>query len=328
MNLQRLDADDAAAVAAALSFHQATHAADAPWDPPHTLRGFVSSLRYGWDGEPGEAWLLFEDGQVTGSLHLHFSQRDNTHMAGLGVSVHPDKRREGRGRALFEEGLARVRASGRRLVTTGTLDAEAPAAFATAMGFNRASIEVQRRQDLTEVDPARVEELRAHAAEAARDYTLIRLDGPVPDDLLDEVAEMSAAINDAPTDDLDIEDEVFDAKRVRGFEAAQEAAGNKLYHLIARLGTDGPLAGHTVVGRPVEQPEWAWQWDTAVLGAHRGHRLGMLLKADMVLWLLAAEPEIRWLDTWNAESNSHMIAVNEALGYRIVTRHLGWQRAV
>ncbi|MGW0229542.1 GNAT family N-acetyltransferase [Actinopolymorpha singaporensis] len=328
MKLQRLDPDDGAAVAATMTFLQAGRAADTPWDPPHTERGLVASLRYGWDGEPGEKWLLVEDGQVAGTLDLHFSQRDNTHMAYVGVSVHPDKRREGRGRALAEEGLARVRASGRRLAMGGTLDAEAPAAFAAAMGFAQASVEVQRRQDLTEVDSARVEELRARAAEAARDYTLIRMDGPVPDDLVDEVAEMAAAINDAPTDDLDIEDEVFDAKRVRGFEAAQEAAGNKLYRVIARRGTDGPLAGHTMVGVPAELPDWAWQWDTAVLGAHRGHRLGMLLKADMVTWLRAAEPSVRWLDTWNAESNAHMIGVNEALGYRIVTRHLGWQRAV
>jgi N-acetylglutamate synthase-like GNAT family acetyltransferase len=328
MNLHRLDPDDTAAVAAAMTFHETIRAVDSPWEPPQTERNFVSSLRNGWDGEPGESWLLTEDGQVTGTLHLHFAQRDNTHKASMGVTVHPDKRREGRGRALFEEGLARIRATGRRLAGAGTLDAPGPVAFATAMGFSRASVEVQRRQDLTEVDPARVEELRARAAEAARDYTLIRMEGPVPDDLLDEVAVMTAAINDAPTDDLDVEDEVFDGKRVRGFEAAQEAAGNKLYRVIARQGTDGPLAGHTLVGAPAELPEWAWQLDTAVLRAHRGHRLGLLLKADMVTWLRTAEPSVRWVDTWNAESNSYMIAVNEALGYRIVARHLDWQRDV
>ena len=35
-----------------------------------------------------------------------------------------------------------------------------------------------------------------------------------PDADFAALAEMTVAINDAPTDDLDIEDEVFDAKRV------------------------------------------------------------------------------------------------------------------
>jgi hypothetical protein len=32
------------------------------------------------------------------------------------------------------------------------------------------------------------------------------------------------------------------------------------------------------------------------------------------------------LDTFNAETNAHMIAVNEALGYRVLGRVLAWQR--
>jgi hypothetical protein len=36
--------------------------------------------------------------------------------------------------------------------------------------------------------------------------------------------------------------------------------------------------------------------------------------------------ELRWVDTGNAESNRHIIAINEALGYQIMARHLGWQR--
>ena len=40
---------------------------------------------------------------------------------------------------------------------------------------------------------------------------------------------MSAAINDAPTDDLDIEDEVFTPQRIRDYEHAQAARGYRLY---------------------------------------------------------------------------------------------------
>ena len=66
--------------------------------------------------------------------------------------------------------------------------------------------------------------------------------------------------------------------------------------------------------------------DTAVAAAHRGHRLGLLLKADVMRWLAGAEPQVATVDTWNAASNDHMIAVNERLGYRVMGSCPGYQR--
>jgi hypothetical protein len=66
-----------------------------------------------------------------------------------------------------------------------------------------------------------------------------------------------------------------------------------------------------------ETPEWANQAFTAVTRAHRGHRLGLLVKVAMAEMLLAAEPGVRWVETWNAASNRYMIAVNEMLGYEV-----------
>jgi hypothetical protein len=54
----------------------------------------------------------------------------------------------------------------------------------------------------------------------------------------------------------------------------------------------------------------------------------MLLKAGMVRWLAEAEPQVQTVDTWNAESNEHMIDVNEALGYRVLGRELVFQGPV
>jgi RimJ/RimL family protein N-acetyltransferase len=75
-----------------------------------------------------------------------------------------------------------------------------------------------------------------------------------------------------------------------------------------------------------ERPTLAEQHDTSVVRAHRGHRLGLLLKAEMLLWLAEAEPQLERIYTWNAESNGHMIAVNDRLGYRPMGRSLEFQR--
>jgi len=56
------------------------------------------------------------------------------------------------------------------------------------------------------------------------------------------------------------------------------------------------------------------------------HRLGLLLKIEMLRWLGDIEPQLRVLDTWNAATNAHMIGVNEQLGYRVVREGLEWQK--
>jgi hypothetical protein len=83
-----------------------------------------------------------------------------------------------------------------------------------------------------------------------------------------------------------------------------------------------------VVAVDGERPELGEQHDTSVVAAHRGHRLGLLLKLGMLHWLAEAEPQLREIDTWNAETNGHMIGVNELLGYRVMGRVLDYQRSI
>ena len=162
----------------------------------------------------------------------------------------------------------------------------------------------------------------------AGDYELLRFAGRTPDELMDDLARLTDAINDAPLDDLEIEDEVFSPDRIRAYETAQIESGFRFRRVVARHRDTGELAGHTVVTVDAERPEIGDQHDTAVAREHRGHRLGVLLKADMVRWLAEDEPQLATIDTWNAESNDHMIGVNDLLGYRIMGRALEFQRRI
>jgi hypothetical protein len=65
-----------------------------------------------------------------------------------------------------------------------------------------------------------------------------------------------------------------------------------------------------------------------VVRAHRGNRLGLLLKCELQQWIAAERPEVEATQTWNATDNHHMIAVNERLGCRLVAHHVGFRRAV
>jgi hypothetical protein len=199
-------------------------------------------------------------------------------------------------------------------------------AFAERSGYVVASKAVNRRQHLSDIPQEKIKGLYAEAEAAATRYELVRLVGLTPDEMLDQVAEMSAAINDAPLDDLDIEDEVYAPERVRNYESAVLQRGNRLYRILARHRDTGELAGHTVVAVEGERPEVGHQHDTTVVRSHRGHRLGLLLKSGMNLWLAEVEPQLQTVDTWNAESNDHMVAVNEQLGYRWMGREVQLQK--
>jgi GNAT superfamily N-acetyltransferase len=327
--LTKLDPYDDKAVADLHQFQLATEPVDRPWNPAPLLSDLTGDLRHGWDGETGDRWLFRDgDGAVIGVLYFQLPQRENLHLADVGVAVRPDHRRKGLGTRLHEAGLELARASGRRLLDAWTIDAAGPIGFAEKFGYRQVYVGVHRRQDLAEVDWEQVEALRQQAVSAASDYRLLRFVGRVPDDLLDDVAVMASAINDAPTDEAEVDDDVIDGARVRAYEDAMAARGLRMYRLIAQRVSDGELAGNSVVVVNPERLEWADQHDTSVVAAHRGHRLGMLLKAEMMRWLNEYEPKVRYIDTGNAESNNFMISINEQLGYRIVNRGLGWQRNI
>lgn len=329
MDLTWLDPDrlDRRDVAGALGVAEAARTVDSPHQIAMIFTTFTYFLKFGWDGEPPQTAVhRGASGRVDGILYVYLPKRDNTHSAVVNVVVDPAARRAGLGRRMFEAGLQRARDDGRRTIISQTSDHPDGQAFLAAMGFERAAEEVLRRQDPATVDWARLDELFAGAEDRAKAYELLHFAGRTPDDMLDAVATMTAAINDAPIQDLDIEDEVFTAERVRAFEDAMAVRGRRLYHLIARHRDTGELAGHTVVGVDVERPWFAFQFDTSVVRAHRGHRLGLLLKIGMLKWLAAEEPQIRTLDTGNAVSNSFMIGVNDLIGYRVIGSVFEYQR--
>ncbi len=328
LTIAPLDLDDASQVAAWTALENAAIRADAPWLHPRTPATVEGALRYAWDLEPPSPYLVRDHGAVVAFGTYGTSEYDNQHLAWLEVKVHPDHRRHGIGSAMWEVLLDRAREEGRTSVGTDGWDAEGPLAFARRHGLERKLAGIMRRQDLTVLDRGLLDLLYAEARPAAAAYELVRYPSPTPEDDLADVAVMVSAINDAPTDDLDIEDEEFPPERIRAYETAQASRGITLHRIVARHRETGELAGQTVMAVDRAQPWHAEQHDTSVVAAHRGHRLGLLLKIQMLLLLLQEEPRVRTVDTWNAESNDHMIAVNELLGYRVLGRVYDFQRSI
>jgi GNAT superfamily N-acetyltransferase len=328
LEIRRFGPDDADDMRAVLELRNAVMAEDSPWEPPLLPQAWDAMLRHGWDGEPGTPYLMTAGGRLVGHGWVKTSERDNLHLAWLDVMIHPVHRRRGYGTAMLARLEEEARARGRTSIGIDGWDSAATRGFAARHGLEKKAQDVNRRQHLGEVPPGAVQKLYDEAAAAASDYELVRVAGRTPPDMMDAMVELSAAINDAPTDDLDIEDDVMSAERVQAYEASVEAHGERLYRLVARHRGTGELGGHTVVAVEGARPTIASQHDTAVARAHRGHRLGLLLKTGMLLWLAEVEPQVETVDTWNAESNDHMIAVNEALAYRVMGRGLQFQKSL
>lgn len=325
MIIQQVDPDDATAVADLVAVTNAVLAADSPWGHPLTPREASGRLRHGWDGEPADAFVARADGVAVATGTYETSEYDNQHLAWIEVQVHPEHRRRGHGSALLAAFRTRARAEGRTSIGIAGWDSTAAAAFAAGHGLEQRAVEVNRRQHLAALDRAALTAAYDAALPHARDYEIVRRPGRTPEPELAALAVLTAAINDAPTDDLDIEDNVYPPERIRAYETAQLERGLRLYRVVARHRGTGELAGQSVVVVDEERPALGEQHDTSVPAAHRGHRLGLLLKLDMLRWLTSVEPQLETVDTWNAESNARMIGVNELLGYRVLGRELVFQ---
>ena len=328
MEILRFGPDDGGSLRHYVAVVNAARELDSQWQHPDTLTGAEGRFRYGWDGEVETPYVGLVEGRPVAVGRLSTSDYDNHHLAWLGVQVDPADRRRGHGTTMLEALVEAARDRGRTSIGIDGWDSDSTRGFAAHHGLERKSAAIQRRQIVAELDWAELERLHKDASVAASAYDVVRREGRTPDDELEAIAEMASAINDAPTDDLDIEDEVYSAERMRGYEDAQLRRGHRLFRTVVRHRETGDLAGHSVVVLDGERPELAEQHDTAVVGKHRGHRLGLLLKADMNLWLREVQPQIAEISTWNAESNGHMIGVNDAIGYRVIGRELEFQKSI
>ena len=137
------------------------------------------------------------------------------------------------------------------------------------------------------------------------------------------VAGVFNAMNDAPREEGWFEDDIWDADRVRDRGDMQlRFARHRGYSVAAVHDATGEMAALTQLFVDPADPDWGHQGLTGVTRPHRGHRLGLLTKAAMMEWMATAEPQLEHVETNNAEANSYMIAVNEALGFELAARGL------
>jgi GNAT superfamily N-acetyltransferase/RimJ/RimL family protein N-acetyltransferase len=324
MNIERFDAAaDARALESCHHLVQECIKADQPDQAVWSLGAFRAKWVEGFNGSPQEMWFAADDrGDIAGCYLLSLPDRENLSMASVVLRVAPGRRRAGIGTALLRHCEDRARLAGRSRLTGETWDGTSGAAFATAIGASPGMPEVHRTLYLTDEVRGRLPGLRREAEGRATGYSLLSWVGPTPGDRLEQVAAVHAAMEDAPRD-AGVEHAVWDADRIRRLDRLATEHGITHHTVAARHDETGELAALTQVLTDTGVSFFGFQQLTAVLRAHRGRRLGLLVKVAMLDLLAETEPEVDRITTDNAGSNKHMVAINAQLGFEVsgVTRN-------
>ncbi len=270
------------------------------------------------------------DDEVVATAFVGLPMMENTHTGHVHVRVARDQRRRGHGGAVARYLLDQLREEGRTQAnwhTGSPLEGRSPGEFMSeGLGATPALRSIRRELRLAELRRDALEGQLTALLGAAEGYELRAWQGPCPDELLDGAAEiLPRVLTDSPRGDLDMDDEVWDGARYREYESMIAARRRTSLATVALERPTGRLVAYTELNVPDLDSRVVAQQGTVVLPEHRGRRLGLTVKLANTLALLDAYPQAETVQTSNASENEHMIAVNEALGFRPAERSTIWQ---
>lgn len=279
-----------------------------------------------------QLFALRHEGVVVAVAGLTVTRDDNLHTLRGDLFVEPSARRQGYGTELlaFLESYGADLGRSELLVWViegaNEVGSSPSRHFAPVRGYEL--IDEMARRDLAWPQPPEVlASLVAEWAPYAKEYELHTWVGGAPDALAERLADlMSRMGHEANHADITVEQELWNVERLRTHEATVHEMGRDLLVVAATHRETGELGGYTELTVSRDDPSTAYQWDTLVARAHRGKRLGGLMKAVNLQQFAAQGYETRRISTFNSVRNAPMIAVNEALGAVLAGGMVTWRK--
>ncbi|MBV1940179.1 GNAT family N-acetyltransferase [Streptomyces sp. BV286] len=270
------------------------------------------------------AWLASDDeGVPAGSAFLRlFTKEGQEHLAELEIAVHRAERRRGIGGRLLEAAVTAARGEGRRSLLAQAEGDSPGDHFLAAHGFRRVLALTYARLPLADADLGRID---AIVQQPRAGYRLVQWEGTVPPELARTFAASRRAMDDMPMDGADYGTVVWDVDRVLSAADAIAKRG-ELLHTVAVVDTaDGSVVGFSELVVPGDERGDGQHYGTGVLPEHRGHGLGLWMKAESIRLARGRHPELGGLLTDTADSNTHMRGINDTLGYLPTHRAVEYQ---
>ncbi len=161
----------------------------------------------------------------------------------------------------------------------------------------------------------------------AAGYRLVRWRDCCSDEWADSYCRLINGFHDqAPTGDLVTEPTNWTVPLLREIEENRVAQGRHDYVSVA-VSSDGDLVGYTELVARADDLDLS-QGETLIQPEHRGHGLGLAIKAANLRAVRDDLPDRRAVHTYTSPENAHMVAVNRALGFAPVEFCDEWQRTL
>jgi GNAT superfamily N-acetyltransferase/RimJ/RimL family protein N-acetyltransferase len=330
LTIRRVDPHDDADMDAFQQVYADAERAEDPDAPLYSREDAVAMLaspggNYFFDG-----FGAYLDGVMVGESIVTGERRLDARTARLWVWVDPQRGRRGIGSRLVAHGEDVLRSMGRAVCQAQTRigsDRHGPnRRFAEGLGYALANTEVERRLSLP-ADPFLLERLATEAEPYHRDYAIRVVVGPVPSELAASYVALKNRITvEMPSGDLEVE-EGQDTVAELAIQDRHLIEAHRTRVSAFALDRTGAVVGYSVaaVSAAFDHVD---QWGTLVHPRHRGHRLGMAVKCAGLQAIGESFPGKRHITTQNAETNDHMVAINEEMGFRRVGRWAEWQLEV
>ncbi len=335
MQQRRVDPNDASAFAAWFDVY---HRSEALRDPPERPSWLPEEIRARAqdDGGADVTHLLsfVDETDTVLSVARVDVTRDNATWLRAEVHVDPPHRRRGVGSAHLALVEEYVRDHGRPEIAVTVMEGEhdlhagAHRSFAPRHGYVLAD-EAARRDLLWPRPPGERDALKESWSAFAEGYDIVSWNGRTPDRWVDDRVYLAEVMPlEAPFGDLSPSHESWDLDRLRRLEDRVDAMGRDYLVAVARHRASNHLVGFSELTVSRETPQIAYQWDTLVLTAHRGHRLGGLMKLATMDLLETTALQVREISTFNSVANVPMIRVNKQLGARLTGAHVTWRKSL
>ena len=311
----------------AAKIFQAMNHERVPEDPPTPIEGIKARLKATTPNQWRGTFVARDAAGAmvgTGFVGWNTNEPENAHARWTEVNILPAHRGKGLGRAMYRRLVEACLEQGDDLVFFFQTSDRVPAgeSFAKAIAATPGLPMKLNQLTISDVDRAKVKEW---ANLNPRGYRLERADNVVPKSLIKAYLDAANAMNDMPKGDLRFADAQYTEEQQRDRESWYKQSGTVSWLIVAIDEATGEGAGFTEITYDPRMSFLIWQQGTGVTAKHRGHRLGLWMKAVMLDRILSERPDAKYIRTGNANVNAQMLAINTQLGFKHAWSNTLWQ---